>query len=198
MLDVIIGQHTWNCQIRTHILRRYTQTRTPKKNTKKKYNYNQQTIVTHFGENQRLHLERSKQNHYIISLWVIIKAIFIYTNTHNYTQTHAQTHAYIHTHTHAHPPPHTHTPTHTHTHTNTHTHTHTHTHKRMQEAIGCQFWLCADTAKKEWWWCYTLSPFIMHRSCRYMHVHKYNHIYTHIYISTHIYIYTYVYIYIYM
>jgi len=28
---------------------------------------NQQTTVTHFGENQRLHLESSKQNYYIIS-----------------------------------------------------------------------------------------------------------------------------------
>jgi len=38
--------------------------------------HNQQTTVTHFGENRRLHLESSKQNYYIISLWVIIKAIF--------------------------------------------------------------------------------------------------------------------------
>jgi len=28
---------------------------------------NQQTTVTHFGENKRLHLESSKQNYYIIS-----------------------------------------------------------------------------------------------------------------------------------
>jgi len=48
------------------------------KNTKKKWrcNDNQQTTVTHFGDNDRLHLESSKQNYYIISLWVIIKAIF--------------------------------------------------------------------------------------------------------------------------
>ena len=37
---------------------------------------NQQTTVTHFGENKRLHLESSKQNYYIISFWAIIKAIF--------------------------------------------------------------------------------------------------------------------------
>ena len=36
---------------------------------------NHQTTVTHFGENKRLHLESSKQNCYIISSWVIIKAI---------------------------------------------------------------------------------------------------------------------------
>jgi len=28
MLDVIIGRHTWNCQIRTHIHTGYTHTRT--------------------------------------------------------------------------------------------------------------------------------------------------------------------------
>ena len=38
--------------------------------------YNQQTSVTHFDENKRLHLESSKQNYYIVSLWAIIKAIF--------------------------------------------------------------------------------------------------------------------------
>jgi len=37
----------------------------------------QQTTVTHLGQNQRLHLESSKQNYYIISLQAIIKAIFI-------------------------------------------------------------------------------------------------------------------------
>ena len=42
---------------------------------------NQQTTVTHFGENKRLHLESSKQNYYIISFWAIIKAIF--TSLHN-------------------------------------------------------------------------------------------------------------------
>jgi len=36
---------------------------------------NQQTTVTHFGENKRLHLESSKQNYYIISFSAIIKAI---------------------------------------------------------------------------------------------------------------------------
>jgi len=32
--------------------------------------------VSHFGEHERLHLESSKQNYYIISLRAIIKAIF--------------------------------------------------------------------------------------------------------------------------
>ena len=36
------------------------------------------TTVTHLGENKRLHLESSKQNYYIISLWVMMKAIFIH------------------------------------------------------------------------------------------------------------------------
>ena len=83
MLDVIIGRHTWKCQIRTHIhTETHTQMHTHKKKTKKKKekktrcNDNQQTTVTHFGENKRLHLESSKQKSYIISLWVIIKAIF--------------------------------------------------------------------------------------------------------------------------
>jgi len=40
---------------------------------------NQQTIITHFGENKRLHLESSKQNYYFISVLAIIKAIFIHT-----------------------------------------------------------------------------------------------------------------------
>jgi len=47
MLDVIIGRHTWDCQIRTHI---------------------------HTGIHT--HTQSSKQNYYIISLKVIIKAIF--------------------------------------------------------------------------------------------------------------------------
>lgn len=38
--------------------------------------HNQQTTVTLFGENRRLHPESFKQNYYIISLWVIIQAIF--------------------------------------------------------------------------------------------------------------------------
>jgi len=37
---------------------------------------NQQTAVTIFSQNNRPHLESSKQNYYIISLWAIIKAIF--------------------------------------------------------------------------------------------------------------------------
>jgi len=37
---------------------------------------NQQTTVTHFGENKRLHVESSKQNYYIVSFGAIIKAIF--------------------------------------------------------------------------------------------------------------------------
>jgi len=41
----------------------------------------EQTTVTHFGENKRLHLESCKQNYYIISLWVIIKAIFMHTDS---------------------------------------------------------------------------------------------------------------------
>jgi len=43
----------------------------------RRYDDNQQVTVSHFGEHKRLHLESSKQNYYIISLWVIIKAIFI-------------------------------------------------------------------------------------------------------------------------
>ena len=82
MLDVIIGRHTWNCQIRTHIHTEiHTHTHTQKQKTQKKRrrcNDNQQTTVTHFVENKRLHLESSKQNYYIISLSVIIKAIFIH------------------------------------------------------------------------------------------------------------------------
>ena len=38
---------------------------------------NKQITASHFCEHKRLHLESSKQNYYIISLWVIIKAIFI-------------------------------------------------------------------------------------------------------------------------
>jgi len=37
---------------------------------------NQQITVSHFGKHKRLCLESSKQNYYIISLRVIIKAIF--------------------------------------------------------------------------------------------------------------------------
>ena len=82
MLDVIIGRHTWNCQIRTHInhvTEIHTHKHTQKQKTKKqkRCNDNQETTVSHFGENKRLHLESSKQNYYIISLCVIIKAIFI-------------------------------------------------------------------------------------------------------------------------
>jgi len=36
MLDVIIGQHTWNCQIRTHIHTGYTRTGTHTKKGKGK------------------------------------------------------------------------------------------------------------------------------------------------------------------
>jgi len=36
------------------------------------------TALTHFGENKGLHLESSKQNCYIFSLWATIKAIFIH------------------------------------------------------------------------------------------------------------------------
>ena len=36
MLDVIIGRHTWNCQIRTHIHTGYTHTRTHAKKEKDK------------------------------------------------------------------------------------------------------------------------------------------------------------------
>ena len=38
---------------------------------------NQHTTVTHFSENKRMHLESSKQNYYIISLWAVIKKIFV-------------------------------------------------------------------------------------------------------------------------
>jgi len=54
---------------------------------------NQQTTVTHFGENKRLHLESSKQNYYIISVLAIIKAIF------TLLRKHIHTHMYICTHT---------------------------------------------------------------------------------------------------
>jgi len=71
---------------RTYI-QRYTHTRTHKNKTKNKKGEkkrrcsdHQQITVTHFGENKRLHLESSKQNYYyIISLRVIIKAIFIHS-----------------------------------------------------------------------------------------------------------------------
>ena len=36
MLDVIIGRHTWNCQIRTHIHTGYTHTGTHTKKEKRK------------------------------------------------------------------------------------------------------------------------------------------------------------------
>ena len=38
MLDVIIGRHTWNCQICTHIHTGYTHTCTPKKKLDRKKN----------------------------------------------------------------------------------------------------------------------------------------------------------------
>jgi len=44
--------------------------------TSRRCDGNQQTTVTHLGENKRLHLESSKQNYYIISFWATIKAIF--------------------------------------------------------------------------------------------------------------------------
>ena len=83
----------------------HTHANTRTKNTKieKTKERNQQTTVTHLGENKRLHLESSKQIYciisYIISLWVIIKAIF--------TSLHIVIGIFI---------PHTHTHTHTHTH----------------------------------------------------------------------------------
>ena len=52
----------------------------------------QQTTVTHFGENKRLHLESSKQNYYIISFWAIIKAIFTWVMSHKYTWVMSQSH----------------------------------------------------------------------------------------------------------
>jgi len=53
---------------------------------------NQQITVSHFGEHKRLHLESSKQNYYIISLWEIIKAIFTSdcSYAHMYTTKHTQ------------------------------------------------------------------------------------------------------------
>jgi len=50
-----------------------------KEGKKRRCNDSQQITSTHFGENKRLHLESSKRNCYITSLWVIIKAIFIHT-----------------------------------------------------------------------------------------------------------------------
>ena len=83
MLDVIIGQHTWNCQIRTHIYTEiHTHTHTQKQKMTQKRKKEGVTTISkpqspHFGEHKRLHLESSKQNYYIISLRVIIKAILI-------------------------------------------------------------------------------------------------------------------------
>jgi len=72
MLDIIIGRHTWNCQIRTHIhteIHTHTHTQKQKgKKEKKRWNDTQQTTVTHLSENKRLHLQSSEQNYYIISL----------------------------------------------------------------------------------------------------------------------------------
>jgi len=82
MLDVIIGRHTQNFQIRTHIhteihkhTHTYKQKTQKKKGGKSRCHENQQTTVTnktkqhtHLGENKRLHLESSKQNCYIIAL----------------------------------------------------------------------------------------------------------------------------------
>jgi len=80
-----------------------------------------ETCTTHI---HALHLEISKQNYYIISLWVMIKTIFIHSHTHTCT----------HMHTHPSPPPiHTHTQTYTHTHMPTHTHTNTHTHTQTHK-----------------------------------------------------------------
>jgi len=37
----------------------------------------QQTTVTHFGENKKMHLESSKQNYHVMSFWAIMKAFLI-------------------------------------------------------------------------------------------------------------------------
>jgi len=66
-------------------IQKYIHTRTHKKKhtqkgrKKRRRNNNQETTVTHFGEDKGLHLESSKQNYYTISIWVIIKAIFIHS-----------------------------------------------------------------------------------------------------------------------
>jgi len=87
-----------------------------------------------------LHLESSKQNYYIISLRVMITAIFIHSHTHTCTHMHTHpspppihTHTQTNTHTHMPTHPHTNTHTHTHKHTNTQTHKHTvsHTHTHL-------------------------------------------------------------------
>jgi len=49
---------------------------------------NQQTTVTHFGENKILHLESSKQNYCIISFWAIIKLETIFTHTSRHSAVH--------------------------------------------------------------------------------------------------------------
>ena len=74
MLDLSLANtHGMAKYARTYI-QRYTHTRTHKKKKqkekkeKKRCNDNQQTTVTHFGENKRLHLESSKQNYYVFSL----------------------------------------------------------------------------------------------------------------------------------
>jgi len=67
--------HTYG-DTHTHAHAKTKNTKTKSTQKKRRCNDNQQTTVTHFGENKRLHLESSKQNYYIISLWVIIKAIF--------------------------------------------------------------------------------------------------------------------------
>jgi len=66
----------------------HTHAHTKKIPKKRRCDDNQQTTVTHFGENNRLHFESSKQSYCIISLWVIIKAIFTSLATH-FQVTHA-------------------------------------------------------------------------------------------------------------
>jgi len=57
----------------------HTHAHTKTKNTKtqkRKMSRHLANTVTHLGENKRLHLQNSKQNYNIISLWVTIKEIF--------------------------------------------------------------------------------------------------------------------------
>ena len=81
IFDLYAWRYHWPTHMELPNMHVHTYTHT-KKNQKKgggerRCNDNEQITVTHLGEPKRLRLESSKQNDYIISLWVIIKAIFI-------------------------------------------------------------------------------------------------------------------------
>ena len=67
-----LEQERYKCSKDTH-----THTQKPKTQKKKRRcNDNQQTTVTHFGENKRLHFESFKQNYYIF-LYEMMMIAFI-------------------------------------------------------------------------------------------------------------------------